>query len=351
MPTVPTAGGGFFPLDQQLELTRGCWSPALTEVAVELSAWMPFEQATGLLERAFGVSIAVTTLWRQTQRVGRGVQAVEEQQRRKAMALPAHGQIPLRRQTHKRMGAALDGAIIHIRKEGWKEVKLGCVFAVEVTSQPDPLTGEKRPMAVARQTSYVAHLGGADPIGELLRTEAQRRAWEQAGDTLVIGDGAPWIWNQSELHFPDSQQLVDWYHAKSHLVEAARLLKGEDAPACERWLKRRTLTLYQGQAATIAAELSAAAAAGAAAGEELERAAGYFTTNAKRMNYLEQRENLWPIGSGVIESAAKQFKARLCGSGMHWSRTGAQTMTTLRAAVLSRRFHELYSQASRLPPN
>jgi hypothetical protein len=342
---------GFFPLDQQLELRRGGWSPALTELAVELSALLPFAQAASLLERAFRVSTAVTTLWRQTQQVGQGMQAVQGQQCRSAMALPERGQSPLRRQAHKRMGAALDGAILHIRQEGWKEVKLGCVFAVEVTSQPDPLTAEETPMATAHETSYVAHLGGPEPIGELLRSEAQRREWERAGDTLVIGDGAPWIWNQSELHFPDSQQLVDWYHAKSHLVEAARLLKGEGTPACAHWLKTRTLTLYQGQAATIAAELRAAAKAAPAAADNLERAAGYFAINAKRMNYLEQRENLWPIGSGVIESAAKQFKARLCGSGMHWSRTGAEAMTTLRAAVLSRRFHDLYSQASRLPTN
>lgn len=320
-------------------------------MAVELSTLLPFAQAAELFERAFGVPIAVTSLWRQTQAVGRCVQVVEEQQRQTAMLLPAAGQVPVVRQPRMRMGAALDGAIIHLREEGWKEVKLGCIFAVAVTSRPDPRTAEMTPLAAARQTSYVAHLGGPERMGELLRSEAQRRAWQSAGETLVIGDGAPWIWNQAELHFPDSQQLVDWYHAKSHLVEAAKLLKGDGTAACDRWLKSRTLTLYQGQAATIAAELRQAATTGSDAGDNLERAAGYFATNAKRMNYLEQRENLWPIGSGVIESAAKQFKARLCGPGMHWSRTGAETMTTLRAAVLSRRFHELYAQASHPPLN
>ena len=206
-------------------------------------------------------------------------------------------------------------------------------------------------MAQATDTSYVAHLGGPDAIGELLLSEARRRQWEQAGDTLVLGDGASWIWNQAALHFPDSQQLVDWYHAKSHLVEAAKLLKGDGTPACERWLEQRSLTLYQGHADKIARELVQAAADTPATADALVRAAGYFSTNAKRMNYLEMREALWPIGSGVVESAAKQFKARFCGSGMHWSRKGAEQMATLRAAVLSERFYELFNYAYHPPLN
>lgn len=81
-------------------------------------------------------------------------------------------------------------------------------------------------MAAAPGTSSVSHPGDHEPIGELLRTKAPRREWEQAGEPLLTGDGAPWIWNQSELVFPNSEQLVGWYHAKSHLVEAGRLLKG-----------------------------------------------------------------------------------------------------------------------------
>ena len=62
-------------------------------------------------------------------------------------------------------------------------------------------------------------------LGEQLWTEARRRGWEQAQDTEGIGDGAVWIWNQVNLHFGASRQLVDWYHAKRHLMEAAKLLR------------------------------------------------------------------------------------------------------------------------------
>ena len=43
-----------------------------------------------------------------------------------------------------------------------------------------------------------------------------------------------------------------------------------------------------------------------------------------------------PIGSGVTEAACKTLvKARLCGSGMKWTREGAQTVLTLRALLRS----------------
>ena len=86
----------------------------------------------------------------------------------------------------------------------------------------------------------------------------------------------------------------------------------------------------------------------------LEKAATYFSNNRDRMQYQELRDEGWPIGSGVVESGAKQFKARVTGPGMRWSRTGAQNMLMLRAAILSgqKRFGDLWSRAyENLPPS
>jgi len=68
------------------------------------------------------------------------------------------------------------------------------------------------------------------------------------------------------------------------------------------------------------------------------------------MNYIEMREEGWPIGSGVVESGAKQFKARFSGPGMRWSRTGAENLLPIRAAVLSRRFDHTWAANKNLPP-
>ena len=153
------------------------------------------------------------------------------------------------------MGVALDGAMMNIKTEGWKEVKVGALFEVVVEPEPDEPSGEMVELAHARRNSYVAHLGGPAVLGEQVWAEARRRGWEQTQDTLVLGDGALWIWNQATLHFGASHQLVDWCHAKQHFVAAGQALKSDNELARQRWLNSRETRLYQGHAARLAAEL------------------------------------------------------------------------------------------------
>lgn len=134
-----------------------------------------------------------------------------------------------------------------------------------------------------------------------------------------------------------------------HLAAAARLLEGEGTDAARRWFKAQETVLYQGHAAQIAQHLEAAARTRPRIAEELRKEAGYFRNNERRMNYLEMREEGWAIGSGMVESGVKQFKARFTGAGMRWSRAGAERLMPVRAAVMSRRFDELWQKAYILP--
>jgi hypothetical protein len=203
------------------------------------------------------------------------------------------------------MGVALDGSMMHIRDEGWKEFKVGCVFEVEVRPTRDRESGEWEELAHAVNNSYRAHLGGPEVIGQLMWAEARRRDWERSLDTQVLGDGAPWIWNVAQEHFYDSHQLVDWYHATERLANAARLLKGEGTLAAKQWFNARQTLLFQGHAANIAQELGDAAQQQPADAKELAEQAGYFHNNQRRMHYQELREDDWLIGSGIVESGTK----------------------------------------------
>lgn len=349
--TAPAARAGFSPLDRQLELRESAWSEGLEREVVWLSGVAPsYELAAEILNRIGQVSISQPSAWRCSQAAGRKFRAVEEAERRRANALPERWDPPSRAEVEdQRMGVSMDGAMVHIRDEGWKEVKVGVVFDVAVTATQDRETGELVDVAHAVNNSYVAHLGGPDLLGEMTWAQARRCGWEQAQDTVVIGDGASWIWNQAALHFPASRQVVDWFHAQQHLVDAARLIKQEGTAAFKRWLNSRQTLLYQGHAEKIATELEKAAAKAPAQSDDLLKAANYFHTNKLRMNYIEMREEEWPIGSGMVESGAKQFKARFCGSGMRWSRTGAENLLPIRAAVLSGRFDQMWAATKNLP--
>jgi hypothetical protein len=309
-----------------------------------------FELAAEILQRVGQIAISQPSAWRCSQAAGERFQHVEERARVRATALPEQWEPPSRAQVaDQRMGVAMDGATLHIRQEGWKEVKIGVVFDIALSATKDKETGERVELAHAVHNSYVAHLGGADVLGEKSWAEARTQGWEQAQDTIVLGDGASWIWNQASLHFGQSQQLVDWYHAKEHLIAAAKLLKPEGTSAFSRWLNSRETLLYQGHADKIAAELEKQAQHAATNAEELLTAAGYFRSNHARMNYIEMREEEWPIGSGMVESGAKQFKARFSGPGMRWSRKGADNLLPIRAAVLSGRFDQMWAAAKYLP--
>jgi hypothetical protein len=135
------------------------------------------------------------------------------------------------------------------------------------------------------------------------------------------------------------------------LVAAGQVLKSDSELARQRWLNSRATRLYQGHAARLADELTAAANSQGEQAAVLSREAGYFRDNQQRMNYLEMREEEWPIGSGMVESGAKQFKARFCGPGMRWSRQGAENLLPVRAAILSQRFDELWARVYNSPPN
>jgi hypothetical protein len=248
------------------------------------------------------------------------------------------------------MGIAIDGAMIHIEDEGWKEFKLASVFDVELAEREDPRTGDRGLFGHAVRTSYVVHLGGREPLGRQAWTEAHRRGWHAARDSIVLGDGAPWIWNLWADHFSDSVALVDWYHATQHLGDAKQALYPEAERAASQWYNRAELLLFTGHAAKLARGLYKSAAVEGqpeAQVKALQEAAHYFQTNAARMQYQDRRNEGWPIGSGPVESGAKQFKARVCGPGMRWSRPGAVRILVVRAAVMSgkARFDGLWQRA------
>ena len=64
------------------------------------------------------------------------------------------------------------------------------------------------------------------------------------------------------------------------------------------------------------------------------------------MQYHQFREQGFPIGSGTVERAIKQFKARMTGPGMRWSREAAESMLIIRGAVLDGSFNSLWQNAA-----
>jgi hypothetical protein len=320
--------------------------------AIWLGGIVTFAEAATILNTIGEIPISASSLWRRGAVWGPKCQALEAMQRAASLATPTREELNQTETSNGQdLGAAMDGGMVHIREEGWKELKVGCVFAIQQQPSRDKHTGEIVDLAHAVANTYVAHLGGPAVLGDLLWAEARQRHWMQARETIVLGDGAPWIWNLAADKFFTSRQVVDWYHAKLHLTQAAHALHGEGTAAARRWLRNHETPLLQGQAERLAGTLRQLAQKQARCADALRREAGYFQDNYRRMQYLETREEGFPIGSGMVESACKQFRARLAGSGMRWSRAGLARLLPIRAAIMSHRFDDLWQQVYHLPRN
>lgn len=328
------------------------WSEGLRKLSVWLSGLVTFEQAESILEQVGQMPMSASTAWRQVQTCGAQAQVIEAAQRALATALPDRQQIvPGEATTNDRLAATMDGAMIHVRGEGWKELKVGGIGKIELQPTRDPITKDLLELPHTVENTYVAHLGGPEVFGQQLWAEARARRWSQATDTVVLGDGANWIWNLASEHFYDSVQVVDWYHAKHHLAQAAALLHGEGTPRAHAWLKEQETGLFEGQADQIADRLMDQAKAQRKIAKDLQQHAGYFRDNQRRMQYLERREDDYPIGSGLAECGCKQFRARFAGPGMRWSRLGAEHLLPVRAAIMSHRFDAFWSALQPTPLN
>jgi len=302
---------------------------------VWLSGLLPYEQAAQVFERIGHRSLPRASIWSQSQVHGERLRAYlvrrQDQVSVERVVLPPPGQ-----DHRQRKGVSIDGGMVNIRGEGWKEVKVGAIGDVERDGEGGPHSREDVPGVRVTNVGYAAALGSAEVLGPALWALAVEKEVPQAADSCVTADGAPWIWNLTADLFPDSVQIVDWYHACQHLAAAAHALHPEDSQQADRWFQQRQNSLYLGEIQAITEPLDQA---------KLPDHSNYFHTHQRRMRYQEFCEEGYPIGSGTVESGIKQFKARLSGSGMRWSRAGAERMLALRGAVMADTFDALWVAA------
>ena len=332
---VKSVAEGFSPLDRQLGLTESVYSPGMMKDMVWLGGLVPYDQTVQVLERIGHRSVPRTSVWRKNQVHGERMKIFLEKEQEHVK--PERVILPPPGQDHKRaIGISMDGGMVNIRGEGWKEIKVGAVFDVAQGEEEDPITGEWVTQAIGVNVEYAAVLGSVQDFGPALWRVAVEREVPQAARTSVTADGAGWIWNLTADYFPDSEQIVDWYHACQHLAQASTALYPEEEKKSERWFKEQKNNLFQGNIHAITDPLDQ---------RDLKDQSRYFHTHKRRMRYQEFREEGYPIGSGTVESGIKRFKGRLTGAGMRWSRQGAERMMVVRGAVMADNFDVLWDVA------
>lgn len=236
------------------------------------------------------------------------------------------------------MNVSSDGAMIHIRDEGWKEVKTVAVSAVDATI--DDTTGDITVQLTNH--SYRSGLWEAKEFGNQLWAESCQRGLEKAQMITSVNDGALWIWSIVWMCFAKCVQILDWWHAVQYLWAIAGAAFGDDHAAARLWVEAQKALLAQSNLRQILSNTRLLFPREDKLPDPVRTSVLFLFRNRWRMCYQEFRAAGCPIGSGTVESACKLVvQQRMKQAGMRWSRDGAQAMLALRSALLSDRWQSV----------
>jgi hypothetical protein len=342
-------GEGVIPEDCGLDVEDTSFSPGVRRMMGLVGAKEPFDEGRRDLEELSGVKVSTKALERASEATGADIEGRVQQECELAMTDKL---VWLKRESRiNRMYIAMDGTgvpVVPREVEGRKgkgpdgkaktrEAKLGCVFTQ--TGVDD----QGRPIRDAQSTSYAGAIETVEEFGRRIYAEAVRRGLREANEVIVIGDGAPWIWNVAAKHFWGATQIVDLYHALEHLAEAGKAAFGALNPKSLQWLYAHREDMKNGDIKAVVRSLKRLRPSGFEEMEVVRKAIEYFKRNRERMRYQEFRNRGLFIGSGVIEAGCKTvIGRRVKQSGMRWTLNGANSIIALRCCQMNGRWESYW---------
>ena len=296
-----------------------------------------FEIATETLGRLVGVWMSKTTLWEYHGEVAGEVERHLAEEERELSEWGAEAEeekewVAAQSAVEGHASVSIDGAMIRIRGEGYREVKMVSVSKVEGTV-PSKVAGkvgeaEGQESAKLGQHSYRAVLGDKGKFEPALRVEVVRRRVMEATEITSVNDGAGWIWDLVGRYLPGGRvEVLDWSHAVQNLAKAGAAAYGEGTPEALVWLAERKAELWAGRVAAVGSALLRLPRRRGERGRQIRNVQEYVTQHAHRMDYARFRAEGRPIGSGTVESGVKNVvQWRMKRGGQSWGSDGAGRM-------------------------
>ena len=340
---------GQFPADVELDIEDTELSPGVRRMQAVVGQEAPFDHGRQQMKLLAGLEVTTKSVERTAEAIGGNIAARARAQIGRAVQLDlpvvvgkpvpilyiqmdGTGVPAVKKETVGRPGK-IEGQPSHTR-----EVKLGCVFTQTACDE------EGYPIRDPDSTTYTGAIETAEEFGKRIYVEAWKRGWSHAEKKVVMGDGAEWIWNLADQHFPGAEQIVDLYHARQHLWDLARRLHPNDEAGQRVWMKvHQRRLLDRGKIEKLVVALRSTASSNPEVIEKIRTEAAYFERNAARMRYPQFRRQHLFVGSGVIEAGCKTvIGSRLKQSGMFWTVRGANAIIALRCCHLNGRFEDYW---------
>jgi hypothetical protein len=300
---------------------------------------MPFARAQAYLSRYQGIHISHDAVNDTTVMVGQALREKQEEAIRRAWE---EYELPDCAATTppKRLYVSADGINYLLPDGQGKELKVAAIYETERRRNK---RGETEVHAV--DIEYVV---ATDP--ELLARAAYlvavKRGAELAEEVIVLGDGANWIWNRITPMFPKRKatEVVDFYHASGYIWDTGNAVWGQETEEAKGWGEKQCHALKHDGPDGVLPALRTLLVADAAAQDSATKAITYFENQGQRMDYPSYMQRGLQIGSGSAESAVKQVVgARINQAGMRWTPEHAEAIAHVRAAILSNRWDDFWS--------
>ena len=341
-------GHGFCPRDRQLGLHETSLSPAVTRMVAAVGALVSFQEGSQLLAELAGVSVDANHVQRAAEALGDEIAKEEKQDVEAETELPLPPTlylgidgtgVPMRAaELRGRPGKQADGSA------KTREVKLCTVWSAERRD------AQNRPVRDEGSVTYSAAIESAATLdtdevpaafSQRVLREAARRRFTAAKRTVILGDGAPWIWKIAHELFPRAIQIVDRFHVKQHLHELAKTLYGAESKQARHWAQRRHEELDAGRIP----DLLRAIRRHADHCDTARMCLQYIHRNRDRMKYPAFEAQGLCTSTGVVEAGCKLVVGtRLKRAGMHWTTAGANAIIALRCCRLSGRFQDFWER-------
>ena len=335
-----SCGKGCFPLDRALGLEGSTFTPGMASVMAETVPRMSFDAASRHIANLAGVDASSSSLQRWSLALGEAALRFEREE------------VVVGKPLKSRMYLSIDGTGIPMRKEEVegvagkqedgssksREAKLAVMYTAEGR---DPKTGAALKDRGSETFSCLidsaaAASGGREPsdFAARLDREALRRGLHDAGELVVISDGAEWIPNTCEEIFGGGKVtfVLDEFHCLEYAAAAVKAIL-PDREERDRRFGEIKADIEAGRIAKVVRELEPFSGRH----EEVAACCRYFGNNIERMRYNEYRDLGMQVGSGVVESGCRMFGLRMKRPGTRWSERGANAMLALKSCVMNLR--------------
>jgi hypothetical protein len=223
-------------------------------------------------------------------------------------------------------GAALNTTIKSDDDTTWRENKLGIVFTSDNIRYWTDKHGNRQHEIKKRE--YTSFLGSVDYFKILLFSSALRNGYGKYKETVILSDGATWIRNMVKELYPDSQQILDFFHLCENIHNYSKLYFKKNNNLAKKWAEK-ICQLFKESKIEEAISIIYKLQTKYNIKPNLHK---YISNNLDNIDYAKYIKKGFFIGSGAIESANKLvMQSRMKRPGQRWHPTSAQNMLTLRA--------------------